>query len=127
MRTQLRLSQEAKVILEEEKLKQLKTLGILKTSGEIAEEIFEKFEDKLSEIDWLFVQNNPQYKGILADYTSINPTALSLNEKTINTIEKLREFLNLELSMKRTVYKSFIIRIMLKAYKLDLEGYNIYK
>ncbi|WP_281203180.1 hypothetical protein [Cytobacillus kochii] len=126
MRIQMRLSHEARVILEEEKLDCMK-LGISKTSGEITDEIFEKLEGCLYQIDWLFVKNNPNYEGVLAHYTSTNPTTLNLNERTINIMEKLRDFLNSQLGMKRTVYKSFIIRIVLKAYKLNLEEHDIYK
>ena len=126
MRIQMRLSQEARVILEEKKLHQLK-LGITKTSGEVIDDIFKKFNTRLSKIDWLIVKNNPKYDGILANYTMVNPTTLNLNESTITIIDEFRDFFNVELKMKRTVYRSFIIRIVLKAYKLEQENYNIYK
>lgn len=126
MRIQMRLSNEARIILEEEKLKYLKA-GISKTSGQIADEIFEDFCSQIVKIDWIFVKNTSDYEGILADYTSVNPTALTLNTQTIDIIEELRLHLNNELSMPRTVYKSFIVRITLKAFKLKSEGINIYK
>ena len=38
----------------------------------------------------------------------------------------IRDYFNGILGMKRTVYRSFIIRMVLKAYKLEKEGTNIY-
>lgn len=126
MRVQMRLSNEARIILEEEKLNWLKA-GIQKTWGQITDEIFEEFSSQIYKIDWLFVKNTSDYEGILADYTSVNPSALSLSSQTIEIIETLRHYLNNELNMTRTVYKSFVIRIILKAFKLKSEGINIYK
>ena len=37
-----------------------------------------------------------------------------------------RDFLNQALNMKRTVYRSFVIRMALKAFKLQKEGVDIY-
>lgn len=126
MRVQMRLSNEARIILEEEKLNWLKA-GMQKTWGQITDEIFEEFSSQIYKIDWLFVKNTSDYEGILADYTSVNPSALSLSSQTIEIIETLRHYLNNELNMTRTVYKSFVIRIILKAFKLKSEGINIYK
>ena len=126
MRVQMRLSNEARIILEEEKLNWLKA-GMQKTWGQITDEIFEEFSSQIYKIDWLFVKNTSDYEGILADYTSVNPSAISLSSQTIEIIETLRHYLNNELNMTRTVYKSFVIRIILKAFKLKSEGINIYK
>ena len=99
MRIQMRLSKEARVVLEELKLEYLKK-GEDKTSGVIVDEI-------------------------LADYTSVNPTTLNLSDSTITTMSHIRNHFNSILDMKRTVYRSFIIRMVLKAYKLKNEGINI--
>ncbi|MFT9005691.1 MAG: hypothetical protein ABF991_13445 [Liquorilactobacillus hordei] len=124
MRIQMRLSKEARVVLEELKLNYLKT-GIAKTSGEVIDEIFLTFKDRLNDINWNAVLAQPEFDGVLADYTSVNPTTLNLSQDTINTMESFRIFLNEKLQMKRTVYRSFIIRITLKAFELEKNGFNI--
>lgn len=124
MRIQMRLSKEARVVLEELKLNYLKT-GVAKTSGEVIDEIFLTFKDILNDINWNAVLAQPEFDGVLADYTSVNPTTLNLSKDTINTIESFRIFLNEKFQMKRTVYRSFIIRITLKAFKLEKNGFNI--
>lgn len=123
----MRLSKEARVILQEAKLEYLR-LGITKTSGEVIDEIFELFKNRIYDIDWKLVRNSPIYDDILADYTSVNPTTLNLNDSTIETLEMFRKFFNTEpeLEIKRTVYRSFIIRMVLKTYKLEQESQNIY-
>ncbi|PFG79851.1 hypothetical protein BW152_11580 [Lactococcus lactis] len=120
----MRLSKEARVVLEELKLNYLKT-GIAKTSGEVIDEIFLTFKDRLNDINWNAVLAQPEFDGVLADYTSVNPTTLNLSQDTINTMESFRIFLNEKLQMKRTVYRSFIIRITLKAFELEKNGFNI--
>lgn len=124
MRIQMRLSKEARIVLEEFKLEYLKT-GISKTSGEIIDEIFLAFKDRLTKINWNVVLVQPDFDGVLADYTSVNPTTLNLNQDTINTMESFRIFFNEKLQMKRTVYRSFIIRITLKAFELEKNDFNI--
>ncbi len=124
MRIQMRLSKEARVVLEELKLNYLKT-GIAKTSGEVIDEIFLTFKDRLNDINWNAVLAQPEFDGVLADYTSVNPTTLNLSQDTINTMESFRIFLNEKLQMKRTVYRSYIIRITLKAFELEKNGFNI--
>lgn len=124
MRIQMRLSKEARVVLEELKLNYLKT-GVAKTSGEVIDEIFLTFKDRLNDINWNAVLAQPEFDGVLADYTSVNPTTLNLSQDTINTMESFRIFLNEKLQMKRTVYRSFIIRITLKAFELEKNGFNI--
>ncbi|WP_259765164.1 hypothetical protein [Lactococcus lactis] len=124
MRIQMRLSKEARVVLEELKLNYLKT-GIAKTSGEVIDEIFLTFKDRLNDINWNAVLAQPEFDGVLADYTSVNPTTLNLSQDTFNTMESFRIFLNEKLQMKRTVYRSFIIRITLKAFELEKNGFNI--
>ena len=124
MRIQMRLSKEARVVLEELKLNYLKT-NIVKTSGEVVDEIFLTFKDRLNDINWNAVLAQPEFDGVLADYTSVNPTTLNLSQDTINTMETFRIFLNEKLQMKRTVYRSFIIRITLKAFELEKNGFNI--
>lgn len=128
MRIQMRLSKEARFILQEAKLEYLR-LGITKTSGEVIDEIFEIFKYRIYDIDWKLVRNSPICDDILADYTSVNPTTLNLKDSTIETIEVFRNFFNTEpeLKIKRTVYRSFIIRIVLKAYKLEQENQSICK
>ena len=125
MRIQMRLSKEGRVVLEELKLEYLKNNEV-KTSGEIVDEIFEHFQDDISKINWLLVQTKPEYDGILADYASVNPTTLNLSQQTISTMNDFRDFLNQALNMKRTVYRSFVIRMALKAFKLQKEGVDIY-
>lgn len=125
MRIQMRLSKEARVVLEELKLEYLKK-GEDKTSGVIVDEIFEYFSSRFHNVDWEFVQNAPKFDEILADYTSVNPTTLNLSDSTITTMSHIRNHFNSILDMKRTVYRSFIIRMVLKAYKLKKEGTNIY-
>ncbi|MCT1226354.1 hypothetical protein EFM07_02085 [Lactococcus lactis] len=120
----MRLSKEARVVLEELKLNYLKT-GIAKTSGEVIDEIFLTFKDRLNDINWNAVLAQPEFDGVLADYTSVNPTTLNLSQDTFNTMESFRIFLNEKLQMKRTVYRSFIIRITLKAFELEKNGFNI--
>lgn len=124
MRIQMRLSKEARVVLEELKLNYLKT-NIVKTSGEVVDEIFLTFKDRLNDINWNAVLAQPEFDGVLADYTSVNPTTLNLSQDTINTMESFRIFLNAKLEMRRTVYRSFIIRIVLKAFELEKNGFNI--
>ena len=124
MRIQMRLSKEARVVLEELKLNYLKT-NIVKTSGEVVDEIFLTFKDRLNDINWNAVLAQPEFDGVLADYTSVNTTTLNLSQDTINTMETFRIFLNEKLQMKRTVYRSFIIRITLKAFELEKNGFNI--
>lgn len=126
MRIQIRLSKEARIILEEEKLKRFR-IGIEKTSGEIIDEIIDDFMANFKKIDWDYVRTQPKYDGIMADYTLVNPTSLNLKETTLGIIEDFRRSFNSELQMKRTVYRSYIIRMSLKAYKLEKEGINIYK
>ncbi|CAM2863675.1 hypothetical protein [Dellaglioa algida] len=125
MRIQMRLSREGRIVLEELKLDYLIN-GETKTSGEIIDEIFESFRVEIYDIDWSLVLNNPEYDGVLADYTSVNPTTLNLNQDTINTMDEFKEFFNQKLGMKRTVYRSFIIRIILKAFRLQKDGINIH-
>ncbi|MCE4956953.1 hypothetical protein [Macrococcoides caseolyticum] len=124
MRIQMRLSYEARVVLEEIKLNYLKE-GVKKTSGSILDDIFKDFKNRVNEIDWDFIIHHAEYTGILADYTEVNPTTLNLSKETIEIIEVFRDFLNMKLNMKRTVYRSYIIRVVLKAYKIELEGTNI--
>lgn len=124
MRIQMRLSKEARVVLEEIKLNYLKT-NIVKTSGEVVDEIFLTFKDRLNDINWNAVLAQPEFDGVLADYTSVNPTTLNLSQDTINTMETFRIFLNEKLQMKKTVYRSYIIRITLKAFELEKNGFNI--
>ena len=124
MRIQMRLSKEARVVLEELKSNYLKT-GIANTSGEVIDEIFLTFKDRLNDINWNAVLAQPEFDGVLADYTSVNPTTLNLSQDTINTMESFRIFLNEKLQMKRTVYRSYIIRITLKAFELEKNGFNI--
>lgn len=126
MRIQLRLSYEARVILEELKLEYLKNNQAI-TSGEVLDKIFDDFTKKINRIDWEFVRDYTQYGGILANYTSVNPTTLNLNDVTVNGIEQFRKFFNKELEMKKTVYRSYVIRIVLKAFKLEQNAINIYK
>ncbi len=118
LRIQMRLSQEARVIISEQKLKSLRT-GISKTSGEVVDDIFAMVKDK-SNISWKYIRESPEYKEVLANYKMVNPTTLNLSDQTINDIENLREVFNKDkdLAVKRTVYRSFIIRMVLKAYKM---------
>lgn len=125
MRIQMRLSKEGRVVLEELKLEYLKN-DKSKTSGVIVDEIFEYFSSNFKNVNWKFVQNAPEFDEILADYTTVNPTTLNLSKETINTMYNIRDYFNGILGMKRTVYRSFIIRMVLKAYKLEKEGTNIY-
>lgn len=124
MRIQMRLSYEARVVLEEIKLNYLKE-GVKKTSGSILDDIFKNFKNRINEIDWDFIIHHAEYTGILADYTEVNPTTLNLSKETVEIIEVFRDFLNMKLNMKRTVYRSYIIRVVLKAYKIELDGTNI--
>ncbi|PMR63675.1 hypothetical protein C1I61_07885 [Streptococcus intermedius] len=121
----MRLSKEGRVVLEELKLEYLKN-DESKTSGVIVDEIFEYFSSNFKNVNWKFVQNAPEFDEILADYTTVNPTTLNLSKETINTMYNIRDYFNGILGMKRTVYRSFIIRMVLKAYKLEKEGTNIY-
>ena len=125
MRIQMRLSKEGRVVLEELKLEYLKN-DESKTSVVIVDEIFEYFSSNFKNVNWKFVQNAPEFDEILADYTTVNPTTLNLSKETINTMYNIRDYFNGILGMKRTVYRSFIIRMVLKAYKLEKEGTNIY-
>lgn len=125
MRIQMRLSKEARVVLEELKLEYLKK-GEDKTSGVIVDEIFKHFSSNFQKVDWKSVQSAPKFDEILADYTSVNPTTLNLSDSTITTMSLIRTHFNSILDMKRTVYRSFIIRMVLKAYKLEKEGTDIY-
>ena len=125
MRIQMRLSKEGRVVLEELKLEYLKH-GEDKTSGLILDEIFEHFKSSFKNVNWKLVQNKPEFDEILADYTSVNPTTLNLSEETINKMYEIRDHFNKVLDMKRTVYRSFIIRMILKAYKLEKQSTNIY-
>lgn len=125
MRIQMRLSKEGRVVLEELKLEYLKH-GEDKTSGLILDEIFEHFKSSFKNVNWKLVQNKPEFDEILADYTSVNPTTLNLSEETINIMYEIRDHFNKVLDMKRTVYRSFIIRMILKAYKLEKQSTNIY-
>lgn len=121
----MRLSREGRVVLEELKLEYLKN-DESRTSGEIVDEIFEYFKNDFYKINWGLVQSKPEYDGILADYTSVNPTTLNLSHQTIDIMNNFRDYFNQTLNMKRTVYRSFIIRIVLKAFKLKKDGINIY-
>ncbi|HEM4457797.1 TPA: hypothetical protein U1Y97_002126 [Streptococcus suis] len=121
----MRLSKEGRVVLEELKLEYLKH-GEDKTSGLILDEIFEHFKSSFKNVNWKLVQNKPEFDEILADYTSVNPTTLNLSEETINTMYEIRDHFNKVLDMKRTVYRSFIIRMILKASKLEKQSTNIY-
>lgn len=101
--------------------------GIAMTSGEVVDRVFDMFKSDLNKIDWTAVRESPNYNGILADYTLVNPTTLNLSEETIQIIEQFRGFFRSELQMKRTVYRSYIIRIVLKAHKLNQEKHDIFK
>ena len=125
VRVQMRLSKEGRVVLEELKLEYLKN-DEYKTSGIIVDEIFGYLKNDFYKINWGLVQSKPEYDGILADYTSVNPTTLNLANQTIDTVDEFRNYFNQALNMKRTVYRSFIIRIVLKAFKLKKDGINIY-
>lgn len=128
MRIQMRLSQEARIILEEEKLVNLKN-GQKKTAGQIIDSIFKQFENRLTEIDWQLVQTSPNYQAILSDYTVIAPTTFNLTADTLAIIETFRDYFNQDerLQIKRTVYRSFVIRMVLKAYKMTQDQENISK
>ncbi|HFR3952891.1 TPA: hypothetical protein ACHVIZ_001379, partial [Streptococcus suis] len=119
MRLQLRLSQDAKIILEKEKLKRLENNGVIATYGDIIEEICKNFRERLNEIDWLFVKNQPLYEKVISSYTSLSPSALTLSDETILVLDELTAILNSILNMKRTVYRSFTVRIILKAFALE--------
>ncbi|HEL2364300.1 hypothetical protein [Streptococcus suis] len=124
MRLQLRLSQDAKIILEKEKLKRLEN-GVIATYGDIIEEICKNFRERLNEIDWLFVKNQPLYENVISSYTSLSPSALTLSDETVFVLDELTAILNSILNMKRTVYRSFTVRIILKAYALEQKEISI--
>ncbi|MEB6206924.1 hypothetical protein MXM48_09095 [Mammaliicoccus sciuri] len=126
MRVQMRLSQEARIILEEMKLNTLKSEGINLTFSDIFNKICSELKTDYLNIDWLKVYNHTEYEGIINHYTSINPTALSLDENSINLINDLITLFNEQLEMKRTVYKSFVVRMILKAYVLKQDKHKIY-
>ena len=125
MRIQMRLSKEGRVVLEELKLEYLKH-GEDKTSGLILDEIFEYFKSSFKNVNWKLVQSKPEFDEILADYTSVNPTTLNLSEETINTMYEIRDHFNKVLDMKRTVSRPFLIRMILKTYKIEKQSTNIY-
>lgn len=129
MKIQLRLSNEAQIILEEEKIKLLRTESLKTTKGEITDAIFKGLSSDIinNKIDWKYVKECPEFDGILGNYKNINPSALNLNDSTLDLIESLRNKLNSLFEMDRMVYRSFIIRIVLKAYKLKETGDKKYK
>ena len=126
MRVQMRLSQEARIIPEAMKLNTLKSEGINLTFSDIFNRICSKLKTDYLNIDWLKVYNHTEYEGIINHYTSINPTALSLNDDSIDLITNLITIFNKELEMQRTVYKSFVVRMILKSYVLKQDNHKIY-
>lgn len=126
MRIQMRLSKEAKVILEEIKLQTLKDEGSNLTFSYIFNRICSELKSDYLNIDWLKVYNQKEYSSIINHYTSMNPTALSLNEDSILLISELTQKFNEELDMRRTVYKSFVVRMILKSYALKQDNYKIH-
>ncbi|PUZ32488.1 hypothetical protein [Staphylococcus saprophyticus] len=126
MRVQMRLSQEARIILEEMKLITLKSEGINLTFSDIFNRICSELKTDYLNIDWLKVYNHTEYESIIDHYTSINPTALSLNDDSIELITNLITIFNKQLEMQRTVYKSFVVRMILKAYVLKQDKHKIY-
>lgn len=124
MRLQLRLSQEAKIILEREKLKCLEN-GKATTYGDIIDYISINFQNRLSQIDWLLVKNHKIYENVVSSYTSLSPTTLTLSDTSMLVLDELTEILNGLLLMKRTVYRSFAVRMILKAYALEQKSINI--
>lgn len=127
MRIQLRLSIEARVILEEIKIEFLKNQGLNVTYGHITNTIFNEMQNDFKRIDWISVRDSKEFDAILSDYKKINPTALSLTDDTIQSITDLTKIINIQFGMTRTVYRSFVIRIVLKAYKMNENAYNIFK
>ncbi|MDR1568375.1 MAG: hypothetical protein LBS33_06830 [Streptococcaceae bacterium] len=125
MRIQMRMSYEARVIIEEEKLNYLKR-NVKVTSGEVVDNICERYASNYQRIDWVSVRNNPEYEGVLAHYTEVSPSALTLNQNTIDLLDKLIVLFNLSFGMKRTVYRSFVVRMVLKAFVLDKNNHNIW-
>lgn len=125
-RIQLRLSRQAQIIIQEEKLKYLKN-GIQETSGNIIASIMKEFkkDEKYKKIDWNKVRCQTEFDGIISEYTAINPTTLNLDSAAIAIIEDIRTHLNTMFQMNRCVYRSYIIRIVLKAYRLEQEGIEI--
>ncbi|WP_133174049.1 hypothetical protein [Staphylococcus arlettae] len=122
----MRLSQEARIILEEMKLITLKSEGINLTFSDIFNRICSELKTDYLNIDWLKVYNHTEYESIIDHYTSINPTALSLNDDSIELITNLITIFNKQLEMQRTVYKSFVVRMILKAYVLKQDKHKIY-
>lgn len=127
MRVQMRLSHEARIILEEIKLDTLKKEGINLSYSDIFNRICSEINDDYLKINWLKVYNHIEYEGIINHYTSINPTALTLTDNSLDLIDKLISIFNEQLKMKRTVYKSFVVRMILKAYVLKQNNHNINK
>jgi hypothetical protein len=119
------MSYEARVIIEEEKLNYLKR-NVKVTSGEVVDNICERYASNYQRIDWVSVRNNPEYEGVLAHYTEVSPSALTLNQNTIDLLDKLIVLFNLSFGMKRTVYRSFVVRMVLKAFVLDKNNHNIW-
>lgn len=124
MRIQIRLSYEAQVLLAEKKIECLK-LGDKVTSGQVIDELVTQFKDYYNDINWLHVKNAEEYADILSKYKQINPTTLNITDETVKFLSNFVEYLNNELGMRRTVYRSFALRMLLKASKLEETGKNI--
>jgi|GEM_PF-1321296 len=128
-RLQLCLSMEAKIILEEEKLAFFRKNHANATYGFITNKIFNFFSADIlaKRIDWEAVRRAPEYDNIIGNYKNIKPTALTLSDNTLDLMREIRNELNTLLDMPRTVYNSYVIRIVLKAFKMRANKINISK
>lgn len=124
MRIQLRMSYEAQVLIAEKKIEALK-LGDTITSGQVIDTLALKFKNCYQQINWLYVKDEEEYADILSKYKQINPTTLNLADETVKFLSDFVEYLNKELGMRRTVYRSFALRMLLKASKLEETGKTI--
>ena len=124
MRIQLRMSYEAQVLIAEKKIEALK-LGDTITSGQVIDTLASKFKNCYQQISWLYVKDEEEYADVLSKYKKINPTTLNLTDETVKFLSDFVEYLNNELGMNRTVYRSFALRMLLKASKLEETGKTI--
>lgn len=127
MRIQLRLSNQAKALLAEEKIEHLQQTDHTITYGYITNKIFKTLSEDITNerIDWNLVYHHEYFKGIVSDYKNISPTALNLDQQTLALLEATKKQLNGLLGVERTVYRSFVIRMVLKAHQLQKQGYSI--
>lgn len=115
MRIQMRLSNEAEIILQKEKERMKNEEDITVTYGWIVNTVTKKIYEKYEEIDWIKIKNTTLK---LVDVNNANNceyiTTLNLEQSVLKRIEDLQIYLKKIFNASR-IHKAFVVRMILKA------------